>query len=145
MHFIEQSLFQQSLPSVLIHLSHPNTFHDNNEVEIPVREWLKMQGYVINIKKISESCKIEQIYTVFWHQYRVLCIIYNLTNDWTIISNTIITNSMLLHVSTFKMSSSGSSLRLALLAYTATTQTFYYAVQSTFYWSLSIYILTNLF
>ena len=30
--------------------------------------------------------------------------IYNLTNDCTIISNTIITNNMLLHVSTFKMS-----------------------------------------
>ena len=36
--------------------------------------------------------------------------IYNLTNDSTIILNTAITNNMLLHVSTFKMSSSGSSL-----------------------------------
>ena len=36
--------------------------------------------------------------------------IYNLTNYCTIIPNTIITNNMLLHVSTFKMSSSGSSL-----------------------------------
>ena len=32
-------------------------------------------------------------------------IIYNLTNNCTIISNTIITTNMLLHVSTFKMSS----------------------------------------
>ena len=37
---------------------------------------------------------------------------YNLTNNCTIISNKIITNNMLLHVSTFKMSSSGSSLCL---------------------------------
>ena len=47
--------------------------------------------------------------------------IYNLINDCTIaqirISNTIITNNMLLHVSTFKMSSSGSSLCLAKITY----------------------------
>ena len=43
--------------------------------------------------------------------------IYNMTNDCTIISNTIITNNMLLHVSTFKMSSSGSSLCLAKITY----------------------------
>ena len=56
------------------------------------------------------------IYTL--KQYYV-CIffIYNLTNDFTIISNTIITNNMLLHVSTFKMSSSGSSLRLTKITY----------------------------
>ena len=34
-----------------------------------------------------------------------------------IISNTIITNNMLLHVSTFRMSSSGNSLRLAKITY----------------------------
>ena len=34
---------------------------------------------------------------LFWHQYRAFFIIYNLTNNCTIISNTIITNSMLLH------------------------------------------------
>ena len=43
--------------------------------------------------------------------------IYNLTNDCTVISNTIITNNMLLHVSTFKMSSSGSSLCLTKITY----------------------------
>ena len=43
--------------------------------------------------------------------------IYNLTNDCTFISNAIITNNMLLHVSTFKMSSSGSSFRLAKITY----------------------------
>ena len=37
-------------------------------------------------------------------------VIYNLTNDCTIISNTVITNNMLLRVLTFKMSSSESSL-----------------------------------
>ena len=42
---------------------------------------------------------------------------YNLTNDCTIISNITITNNMLLHVSTFKMSSSGSSLCLAKITY----------------------------
>ena len=40
--------------------------------------------------------------------------IYNLTNDCT---NTIFTNNMLLHVSTFKMSLSGSSLRLTKITY----------------------------
>ena len=44
-------------------------------------------------------------------------IIYNLANDCTIMSNTTITNNMLLHVSTFKMSSSGSSLCLAKITY----------------------------
>ena len=44
-------------------------------------------------------------------------IIYRLNNDCTVISNTIITSSMLLHVSTFKMSSSGSSLCLAKITY----------------------------
>ena len=48
--------------------------------------------------------------TFVFYQECELYIIYNLTNDCTIISNTIITNNMLLHVSTFKMSSSGSSL-----------------------------------
>ena len=43
--------------------------------------------------------------------------IYNLANDCTIISNTIITNNMLLHVSTFKMPSSGSLLCLAKITY----------------------------
>ena len=47
----------------------------------------------------------------------IFFIIYNLTNDCTIISNTIITNSMLVHVSTFKMSSSGSSLCLSKNTY----------------------------
>ena len=42
-------------------------------------------------------------------------VIYNLT-DCTIISNTVITNNMLLHVSTFKMSSLGSSC-LAKISY----------------------------
>ena len=59
--------------------------------------------------------------------------ICSLTNDCTIISNTIITNNMLQHISTFKMSSSGSSLCLLLRC------------KSTFYWSLSFYILTTLF
>ena len=54
---------------------------------------------------------------LFWHQYRAFCIIYNLTNDCTIISNTVITNNMLLHVSTFKISSSGSSLCLAKITH----------------------------
>ena len=44
-------------------------------------------------------------------------IIYSLTNDYTIKSNTIITNNILLHISTFKMSSSGSSLCLAKITY----------------------------
>ena len=48
---------------------------------------------------------------------QVLVIIYNLTNVCTIISNTTITNNMLLYVSTFKMSSSGSSLCLAEITY----------------------------
>ena len=43
--------------------------------------------------------------------------IYKLTNDRTIISNTIITNNMLLHVWTFKISSTGSSLCLAKITY----------------------------
>ena len=43
--------------------------------------------------------------------------VYNLTNDCTIISNTIITNNMLLHVSTFKLSSSESSLYLTKITY----------------------------
>ena len=43
--------------------------------------------------------------------------IYNLTNDCTIISNSVITNNMLLHVSTFKMSSSGNSLCLTKITY----------------------------
>ena len=90
-----------------------------------------------------------------------LCLffIYNSTNDCTITSNTIITNNVLLHVSTFKMSSSGSSLCLAKITHTFSgvskikrlstgqarpqhqqrlhiqplRKTFYYAVQSTFY------------
>ena len=40
-----------------------------------------------------------------------------LTNYCTVISNTIIMNNMLLHVPTFKMSSSGSSLCLAKITY----------------------------
>ena len=44
--------------------------------------------------------------------------IYNLTNDCTYILNTTITNNMLLHVSAFKMSSSGSSLCLAKITRT---------------------------
>ena len=40
-----------------------------------------------------------------------------LTNDCTIISNRIITNNMLLHVSTFEMSSSGSSSCLVKITY----------------------------
>ena len=40
-----------------------------------------------------------------------------MTNDCTVISNTIITNNMHLHVSTFKMSSSGSSFCLAKVTY----------------------------
>ena len=47
------------------------------------------------------------------NEYTLL--IYNLTNDCTIISNTIITNNMLLHVSTFKMSFSGSHCALLKL------------------------------
>ena len=96
---------------------------------------------------------------LFWYQYRAFFIInYNLTNDCTIISNTIITNNMLLHVSTSYITKEFITLHtnslayvnqfilyLLQLAYTATTQTFYYAVQSTFYWSLSFYILTALF
>ena len=56
-------------------------------------------------------------FRLFWYQYRALFIIYSLTNNCTIISNTIITNNMLLHVSTFKMSSSGSLLCLAKITY----------------------------
>ena len=48
--------------------------------------------------------------------YRIF-FICDLTNDCTVISNTIITNNMLLHVSTFKMSSAGSSLCLAKITY----------------------------
>ena len=51
---------------------------------------------------------------LFWCQYRAFFIIYNLTNDCTVI---VITNNMLLHVSTFKMSSSGSLLCLAKITY----------------------------
>ena len=40
-----------------------------------------------------------------------------LTNDCTIMSNTTVTNNVLLHVSTFKMPSSGSSLCLAKITY----------------------------
>ena len=54
---------------------------------------------------------------LFSYQFRAFLIIYNLTNESTIISNTIITNNMLLHVSTFKMSSSGSLLCLAKTTY----------------------------
>ena len=43
--------------------------------------------------------------------------VYNLTNDCKIISNTIITNNMLLRVPTFKMSSLGSSIFLAKIIY----------------------------
>ena len=43
--------------------------------------------------------------------------IYNLTNYCTVILNKIITNNMLLHVSTFKMSSSRRSLRIAKITY----------------------------
>ena len=49
----------------------------------------------------------------FLYQHRTFFINYNLINDCTITSNAIITNNMLLHVSTFKMSSSGSLLCLA--------------------------------
>ena len=40
-----------------------------------------------------------------------------MTNDYKIILNPIITNKMLLHVSTFKMSSSGCTLCLAKIIY----------------------------
>ena len=70
----------------------------------------------------------------------------------------VITNNILQHVSTFKSRPQGVHCALcivpcwcgrvcpptsAALAYTVTTQTFYYAVQSIFYWSLSFYILTT--
>ena len=48
---------------------------------------------------------------------RGILIYLRLTKDCTIISNTIITNNMLLHVSTFKKSSSGSSLCSAKITY----------------------------
>ena len=48
---------------------------------------------------------------------KLLKYIYILINDCTIISNTIITNNTLLHVSTFKMSSSGSSFCLVKITY----------------------------
>jgi len=32
-------------------LSHPNTFHDDKEVEMPVREWLTMQDQITNTHK----------------------------------------------------------------------------------------------
>ena len=54
---------------------------------------------------------------LFWYQYHAFFVVYKLTIDCTIISNTVITNNMLLHVSTFKMSSSGSSLCLAKITY----------------------------
>ena len=53
---------------------------------------------------------------LFWYQDHAF-FINNLTNDCTIISNTIITNNMLLHVSAFQISSSGSSLCLAKSTY----------------------------
>ena len=54
---------------------------------------------------------------LFLNQYRGFFNIYNFTNDYIIISNKIITKNMLLHVSTFKMSSSGSYLFLAKITY----------------------------
>ena len=48
---------------------------------------------------------------------QTILVIYNLTNDCTIILDTTITNNMLLHVSTFKMSSSGNSLCLTKITY----------------------------
>ena len=82
----------------------------------------------------------------------------------TIISKTIITNNMLIHVSTLKMSSSGRSLCLAKITYRffglGKIKLLKYkmiksikcwlcrvmnAAQSTFYWHLSFYILTTLF
>ena len=71
------------------------------------------------IRPCVQTSKLSFIRTLifFIHQYRAFSIIYNVTNDCTIISNTIITNNMLLHVSTFKMSSSGSSFCLAKVTY----------------------------
>ena len=68
-------------------------------------------------RELTRFSKWIVIFFLFSYQYCVFFIIYNLTNDCTIISNTIITNNMLLHVSTFKMSSSGSALCLAKITY----------------------------
>ena len=72
------------------------------------------KAMVLNFYKLLEYTT--EIF-LFWYQGRAFFIIYNLTNDCTIISDTIITNKMLLHVSTFKMSSSESSLCLAKITY----------------------------
>ena len=58
--------------------------------------------------RVLHKTAVKLYYSIFCYQYRAFFIIYNLTNDCTIISNMIITNNMLLHVSTFKMPSSGS-------------------------------------
>ena len=53
MRFTEQSLCFNTIPEhINKFLSHPNTFHDNKEVEMPVREWLKMQDQITNTKKL---------------------------------------------------------------------------------------------
>ena len=53
----------------------------------------------------------------FYYPYGAFFTIYNLTTDCTIMLNTIVTNNMLLSVSTFKMSSSGSSVCLTKITY----------------------------
>jgi hypothetical protein len=84
---------------------------------------LCMSSYTVTEKIDSPKTKVQQISVklpknqLFRYQYLAFFIIYNLTNDYTIISNTIITNDMLLHDSTFQMSSSGSLLCLTKITY----------------------------
>ena len=68
--------------------------------------------YLRNVTALEDFAGCKKI-----HDVKLRPHIYNLANDCTIISNSIITNNMLLHVSTFKMSS-GSSLCLAKITYT---------------------------
>ena len=85
--------------------------HQNTNI---VRDILFIWTWYIHCYVVLHHSKYK---ILFWHQYRAFFIIYNLTNDCTIISNTTITNNMFLQVPTFKTSSSGSSLCLAKITY----------------------------
>ena len=71
--------------------------------------WRIFNEMLLEVFRSCEHCVV----LLLQYQYCALFIIYNLTNDCAITSNTIITDIILLHVSTFKLSPSGSSLCLA--------------------------------
>ena len=149
--FISQKTERKILKSAYLRKMHPGTEGLSDRIMNMICSF-KVKGCNTRstgfwIKNRRQCCKHIHEH-LFWHQYRAFFIIYNLTNYCTIISNTIITKNMLLHVSTFKISSSGSSLCLVEITYTfsglSKIKLLRYK-QSTFYWSLSFYISTTLF